>query len=153
MKVIFLDFDGVLLTLSDYVRLAKSGLSLDDLCPSKAVQNLFQELLARTNAKIVVSSSFRIGRTTAELETLLQSWGCSNGHVLGRTSDMKTRGEEIEEWLKQREHTHMDVDRFVILEDDVFDLGNMLPWVVKTEFEVGLTQRHVDEVVERLNDD
>ena len=69
MRVVFLDIDGVLLTLPP------DGHFEAELKPSaEAVSNL-NLLVQVTQARVVVTSHWRIGRTLEQVEDLLKSWG------------------------------------------------------------------------------
>lgn len=90
MKVIFLDIDGVL--NHQYFYTERSGMDtmpkypFSEFCPV-AVKNLNQ-LIEATGAKVVVSSSWRTGRTTEQLQELLNSVGFK-GNVIGKTGNAK----------------------------------------------------------------
>ena len=53
----------------------------------------------------------------------------------------RERGYEIKLWLKQ-----VPVDKFVIL-DDCDDVGNLFPFLVKTDTFIGLQQVHIDKAL------
>jgi len=118
MKVIFLDIDGVL-------NVRRHGRDrFGSLFHSQFVKNL-KQLIIKTNAKIVISSSWRFNG----LDEMQKMWIERElpGEVIGITPftaqyeatesasfmDRCKRGCEIREWLK----TH-PVDSYVILDDD-----------------------------------
>ncbi len=151
MKVIFLDVDGVLLHVGSYRR----GRPYVGEASCVAALN---SLTAATNAVIVVSSCWRIGRTVLELRELLAGWGVS-APILDRTAHSLTnRGEEIKSWLENRASERGDVESFVIIDDDS-DMGDLLPKLVQTSFDTGLLPEHataaakilmsLDEVAQR----
>src|SRR5437016_7412087 len=74
VRVIFLDIDGVLAPIRRWDRYG----DLDPAC----VQVL-NEIVARGGADVVVSSTWRYGRTVAELQVILESKGFT-GRVLDR---------------------------------------------------------------------
>lgn len=95
MKLIFLDIDGVLVTSRHMVQSKKYfGHEFDPEC----VRNL-QEVLEITEAKIVVSSSWREGRTLKQLQSIFEINGIKN--VIGMTPIIEgaIRGKEIMEFL------------------------------------------------------
>src|SRR5689334_1687229 len=104
MKVIFLDFDGVLNSLAF---LRKEPGPLDRLDPA-AVARL-SALAQRSGAKVVISSSWRLQRSLDDLRHLLRSLGFA-GEVVGRTPDLTAtvrvadssavRSMEIRAWLE-----------------------------------------------------
>lgn len=138
MKVIFLDFDGVLNshqsatfwhnkrdqdkwenelyaewqgTLYEYLAL--------EFCPI-ALSNV-EELVRKTGAKIIVSSTWRLHNNVDDLKNILAPAKIVADAVFDRTPRLpgKPRGEEIKAWLDQ----HPEVDQYVIIDDD----RDMLP--------------------------
>src|SRR5258708_533010 len=113
MKVIFLDFDGVLNSRDWFTRreAVRQGIEPDkwkawreehDFDPV-AVKRL-NKLVTEMSAVVVVSSSWRLGRSTQELARILKDVGFV-GSVLDRTPDRSSRAyerfHEIRAWLKQ----------------------------------------------------
>lgn len=157
MKVIFLDFDGVITT-------KRSGYKLD-----KEKMGLVKSICDKTNAKIVISSSWRLNtleNTILNITTVRNpetevpflmpelvvgvtkrmyafSLECNNKHYL------IPRGVEIERYL----HEHKDVDRYVILDDDNDMLLRQAPYFVKTNTEIGITEEEANKAIEILNRD
>jgi hypothetical protein len=156
--VIFLDIDGVLNSKlwreSDkYKDLMKSGLNRD-LCQfDPEAVSLLNDLIAKTNSSIVVSSSWRRGKTIEELQELFDKVKIK-GKVIGKTpalyfiSDIEDykksvpRGNEIKAWIELNHemfNTKVSDLKYVILDDD----SDMLYWqrnnFVKTNNDVGLT--------------
>ena len=143
MKIIFLDFDGVLLPLP------ANGNFERELEPNEeAVKNL-NLLYQLTGARVVVTSSWRNGRTERELGTLLAIWGF-NGPVYGKTSDNsgeEDRKEQINRWLHD---TPAVVESFVILDDDRTDLESLANYLVSPKPDVGLQYHDVVEALRIL---
>lgn len=149
MKVIFLDVDGVLNSEKFFIDNHIRGLldEIDDFC----VQ-LLKEIIDRTGAEIVLSSSWRVGAHSKnpfnpfpKLENALKKHGLK---ILDMTPVLNgTRGKEIKAWLSKH-----SVDKFVIL-DDESDMDDLLPHLVKTTFENGLTRVEVEKCVKMLNGD
>jgi hypothetical protein len=120
MKVIFLDFDGVLNLIPqghDYY---------GGIFHPEFVKNL-ERIIDETGAKLVISSSWRHGG----LERMKMMWEHRSypGEIIGITPDLRwrthpdkletnekeyVRGDEIESWL----NLHPDVTNYVILDDD-----------------------------------
>jgi len=120
MKVIFLDFDGVLNLISqghdDY-----GGIFHEHF-----VNNL-KELVEATDAKIVVSSSWR----SSGLKYVRDMWEHRNypGEVIAITPklrDCRIRGKEIAVFMEL-----FHVDNYVILDDDTDMLDEQLDNFVK----------------------
>ena len=105
--MIFLDFDGVLAPIRRWDR-------YEDLDP--ACVQVLNEIVARCSADIVVSSTWRYGKTVAELQAMLDAKGFA-GRVLDKTPSGPPgtdRGEEIAAWLAEH-----DVESYVIIDDHV----------------------------------
>lgn len=136
MRVIFLDFDGVIVTA--HTRYHRG----DPWC-------IFwlNDLIKKTEAKIVVSSMWRTGRTVEELRALLKKWGVK-AEVIDRTpflSGSTVRGAEIAHWLNSRS----DVESFVILDDDA-DMAELMPRLVRTDVHHGMDGDDAKKAVEML---
>ena len=105
--MIFLDFDGVLAPIRRWDR-------YEDLDP--ACVQVLNEIVARCSADVVVSSTWRYGKTIAELQEILDAKGFE-GRVLDKTpsgAPGADRAEEIAAWLAEH-----DVDSYVIIDDHV----------------------------------
>jgi hypothetical protein len=147
MRIIFLDFDGVLVNRQSFLTrnaLYERGSRQQEKADPPCV-NALNRIIRETGAYIVVSSSWRLGTPLCELETLLLDWGV-RGVVLDKTPvyPSKTRGFEIEGWLQTCAATN-----FVILDDDT-DMGALLPRLVKTSFKTGLTEADADKAIALL---
>lgn len=127
MKIIFLDIDGVL-NHEQFYRERKD--KSNNICP-KSVHNL-NILCEETGAKVVISSTWRLGRTDKELQDLMFKAGFT-GHVVSQTPSLREqrdclRGNEILKWIKDnKEYLNADYYNFteyVILDDD----SDMLYW-------------------------
>jgi len=124
-RVIFLDIDGVLAPIRQWDRYG----DLDPAC----IQVL-NEIAARGGADVVVSSTWRYGKTVAELQEILEAAGFT-GRVLDKTPTGLPgagRGEEIAAWLA--EHA---VAGYVIVDDHV-DMGELQTHLVLTHPAHGL---------------
>lgn len=142
MKIVFLDFDGVLNSLSFCRAFPQRGLiGLDEV----AVQRV-RKICFRTGAKIVVSSSWRIIHALEDLQYRLGALGLPMDWVIGVTpKHLKSRGHEIQTWLDE----HPEVTNFVILDDDS-DMAHLMDRLIQTTFEDGLLEKHVKLAVEML---
>lgn len=149
MKIIFLDIDGVLNVYG------KQQDKYGQIFHKHLVDNL-KKIIDETNAKIVLSSSWRL----AGLKTIQDMWKYRNlpGAVIDitphRPNDDLTRGEEIELWLMKNN----PIDAYVILDDDT-DI-HQLNHFVKTSDNIdhidcvdigyGLTSICADKAIEIL---
>ena len=129
-RVIFLDIDGVLAPIRRWDRYG--DLSLNCI-------QVLNDIVAASGADVVVSSTWRHGKTVAELQELLETGGFV-GRVLDKTpSGIRGayRGDEIAAWLA--EHA---VAGFVIIDDHV-DMGELRSHLLLTEPAHGLQPANV----------
>lgn len=156
MKVIFLDIDGVLNNLSCYGK----GQTADvyTRADSRCVEAL-NRVTKETGARIVVSSVWRHAGLK-KIRDILRAWGVT-GKVIGCTPDLARkaqdsalylatqRGDEIQAWLDAHAE-RARVDGFCIIDDDA-DMKHLLPKLVQTDFDHGLTQAHAERVIAMLS--
>lgn len=155
MKVIFLDIDGVLNSRHTPLKKCFKGFEEDERTDPRCVQ-LLNTVVERTQAKIVISSAWRIQHSAEELQAYFKHCGFT-GEIIGVTPvllnvdldpedpDEWERGDEIQEWLDNNE-----VENFIILDDDS-DMGYLKLHLVKTSFEVGLTAEDAAVVIKELS--
>jgi hypothetical protein len=88
-----------------------------------AIQNL-NKIIEENDAKVVICSSWRLGRSVKELQDILNSWG-AKCEVIGVTPKKmsSTRGEEIWMWIRDNSSK---IKGFCILDDSLFDIS---PWL------------------------
>jgi hypothetical protein len=135
--VIFLDIDGVLAPIRRWDRYG----DLDPVC----IQVL-NEIVARGEADVVVSSTWRHGKTVAELQEMLEAAGFA-GRVLDRTPtglEGASRAEEIAAWLAEN-----DVSGYVII-DDHAAMGELHTHLVLTHHARGLQPDDVPRAIALL---
>lgn len=140
MKLIFLDIDGVLIT-----RYSKTS-----WIPHPSCVSALQKILDNTGADIVVSSSWRLIHGI-DLNKVLFQFGLINFKCLGPTPDLKgdnQRGDEITEWFKMQSIDPSNT-RFVII-DDNDDMGELLPFLIRTNWEDGLSFDLADRAIRLL---
>jgi len=136
-RVIFLDIDGVLAPIRRWDR-------YEDLDPA-CIQRL-NEIVAEGGADVVVSSTWRHGKTVAELQGMLDAQGFA-GRVLDKTPTNipgASRGDAIAAWLA--EHA---VVGFVII-DDHADMGELRTHLVQTQPSRGLQAADVPRALAML---
>jgi hypothetical protein len=164
MKIIFLDFDGVLNNdpfLDDVLRKENANHCLDiaahkQIIPEKV--ELVNEIIAKTNAKIVISSTWRQLHDIDFLRNLLKDMGLI-GEIIGTTpikrvdtncfwpnSPFTSRGDEINEWMKGKK-----IDSYVILDDINEFFGDQEIRFVETDAMIGLTKNNVELAIDILN--
>lgn len=137
MKIIFLDIDGVLnheLFYRDRHEKIKAKTwdvkhPQSEFDPSSVL--FLNDLIKDTGAKVVISSTWRMGRDTKELRELMASVGFV-GEIIDKTPIMRqsgvVRGNEIHKWIMDHTDsigcaTH-EYRHYVILDDD----SDMLYW-------------------------
>lgn len=146
MKVIFLDFDGVVNSQNgDIVRLKDSGLSGGFYQP-ELIDNVNRVLEAVPEAKIVVSSTWRLGKTVEELQEVCDAMGLK-GEVVGKTISLGTysvRGNEILAFIKDNkdllgyEYSYY-YKSYVIIDDDSDMLLPQAKNFIQVDNEYGFT--------------
>ena len=136
MKIIFLDFDGVLNSLQSVYYWKNRGEDFpDNWCPV-ACNNLNLLLNNFPDLGIVISSTWR-GHGMERCKQVLKKHNIDTSQIIGMTPKLwKERGYEIEEWL----NTNQDkkIEDFIIL-DDSSDMGPYLntPHFIQTDDRVG----------------
>lgn len=144
MKVIFLNIDGVLTNESNYQY---------SILDKNNVQ-LFNKLLEESGAIVVISSSWRLMISIAEISSRLKAAGFKYfDRLLGITpvlSSEYTCADEIYAWIKQ-----MPIQKYVVINDDKFEDNNILTTtfgdnVIVTNPVVGLTDVKVKEALRLL---
>ena len=129
-RVIFLDIDGVVAPIRRWDRYG----DLDPACI-----RVVNEIVASGDADVVVSSTWRHGRTVEELQAMLEAAGFT-GRVLDKTPNGPPgagRGEEIAAWLADH-----PVDGYVII-DDHAGMGELGTHLVLTAPAHGLQRADV----------
>lgn len=150
MKVIFLDVDGVLNSDEYFDRIEKLNeygilreIDIDKLL-------LVKRLVLETDAKIILTSSWRYTKNGTLLRALLQDYGIDTDLTPQINNN---RGEEIRKWLMENK-----VEDYVIVDDEVhstFDKDN-LDRLIKISngnginFGEGLQEKDVEEIIKRL---
>jgi hypothetical protein len=139
MKVLFLDFDGV---LNSYHSPRSNG----DIFSPVSCLCLNQVLSLEPELKIVVSSAWRL-HGLEYVRRVLDKNGIDPARVIDVTGrEVGFRGYQIQCWLDR----NPGVENFVIL-DDESDMGSLMHKLVKTRSFKGLTPEEVPLVVETLN--
>lgn len=155
IKVIFLDIDGVLQTRRSSRAFNDMGiLSVLDPVGVKFLDTICGE---DPSIKVVISSTWRLGRTRSDFSVIFGALGAINlkralywgaGDVVGDSNDFKTlnlkgiRGDEVEEWLAR----HPDVEEYVILDDDSDFHEYQKSRLVQTSYDVGISHDNMLQV-------
>lgn len=152
MNIIFLDIDGVLNTwrFQDYqvkhheCDSWNAQFNFDPIC----MKNL-KELIDKTNAYIVISSSWRdTDNGIKDICNNLKLYEIINDRYFSSTPLLKdkTRGEEIKEWL----YMFSDMDINYVILDDENDIGDLEDRLVQCNDYYGFTKNELKKALELL---
>lgn len=146
MKVIFLDFDGVLNSNKYFINSTENQpFFLED-----EKMELLKNIINETNAKIVLSTSWReIWGIDLEISKKLKEYFDSyNIDIFDVTPCINyNRVDEINFWIKQHK-----IRSFVILDDITGPWYNLESNVIVTNIDFqGLTEEHVKKAINILN--
>lgn len=156
MRVIFLDIDGVLNSVSSFIynnRLNLLGLtktfSYESMCPI-ACSNLQYVLEECPDTKLVISSTWRKYNTLEELKDKFQKNLISSDRVIGVTPVDQDgyRGTEIQSYLD----CNPEVTTFVILDDDQ-DMKPYMNKLVRVDSKNGFTFIDAEKLIQKLGED
>ena len=137
--IIFLDIDGVLLDYT-YLHAMRSGMNMN---PAKIA--LLKTLLEETGADIVVSSAW----SAEAVKKQLTKHRCYPERILGHTpriSISSRRDREILAWLEAN-----PTNKWITLEDELFDMGEVLDHVIHIDSEIGLTPEDCEKAKAMLD--
>ena len=154
MKVIFLDIDGVLNSVTDFLEARHYGHihneGIEIISPGKLY--LVEHIIGKTDAKIVISSSWREMYSLKELYDMfyIRGFTLPRTSIVGKTeiceSDVdhySRRSIEISKWLDVHDH----VESYVILDDeDRFESRHKNNLVTTNMFD-GLNMSLADDAV------
>lgn len=141
-KIIFLDVDGVLQTPEDTY----------DFNPSK--MRMLGEIVARTDAAIVISSDWRRNPSSiARLRSELLHYGLTIFDITHFAERRVKRKEEIKKWLRENEGW----TTVAIIDDDEYAMvyspkeGRLIRFF-KIDGNVGITDDHVSKIIAFLGE-
>jgi hypothetical protein len=156
MKIVFLDIDGVLNShaysvernLADPTHEMRAGFLPKNprfwapMIDKKAMPRL-NKIIAETDAKIVISSSWRHANPAKKMQTILELAGFV-GEVIDQTPVMEgPRSWEISSWLA----ANATAKRFVILDDGKSAGEGLEKWFIHTDLSHGLQDEHVARAI------
>ena len=159
IRVVFLDFDGVLNHDALFLALPRDRTTADCLTDARSFDPACVErvnvICERASAVVVVSSSWRCMFKMAVIRSILKRHGL-RAKVIGDTprlhrtpdGEERVRGHEIQAWLDARAKWQA-IESFTIL-DDSADMAHLLPQLVRTPFATGLGDEHVEQAVAML---
>lgn len=145
MKIIFLDIDGV---MNNWIESKPSNKHESLEFAASCVENL-KYLLKKTNARIVISSTWRIGETEKTLKEKVFSHYDLDKYILDVTPIYwdEPRGLEIKSYLASLHNCN--VEGIVILDDDS-DMEDLKEYLVRTNPKYGLTRKDADLAIKVL---
>lgn len=152
MKAIFLDFDSVITTYN-----SKWKIDMNKI-------NIINDICDKTNAKIVITSSWRIGHRGDVLafngyltqyiiehnylDHVKDAFDKFIGNIVGMTKYIDgVRGDEIKSYMSE----HPEVENYVIIDDDSDMCDYQLFNFVQTDACEGITERDAKLCVDILN--
>lgn len=141
VKILFLDVDGVLNSAQD-------GYSIKLRTDSHL--KFLRMIVKSSGAKIVLSSSWRIGFTPAS-KNLLQRFKEYGLDLMDCTPELSgsCRGDEIRQWLTDNSYDY-DIENFVILDDEA-DMAEFTDKnLVQTDTNIGLQKQDAIECIKML---
>lgn len=152
-KIIFLDFDGVMVTDRYQEQLMTSGSPLRDEHGVKfdpvCAENL-RRIINNTDADVVVTSTWKM---EMGLDGIRKMWSDRNlpDKVIGITPDIDIlhRGNEIETWLGRQTGSV----RYAIIDDcPILDFfrEEQLPFLFKVDERTGLDEETANRIIEHL---
>lgn len=161
-SLLFLDIDGVLNTVA-----ARHRFGNDALSPHCLIA--LADIINKTNAKIVISSDWRLGHVSIDSFTTsfnkciqmncTEDWARKIiiNAIVGMTLDFGNmnakgiinRGAQVQEWIDANGFD----GRFACIDDDIdlFDGFNHRDCLFVTDPDVGLTEKIADSVIKHLN--
>ncbi len=128
-KIVFLDFDGVMITRRSYREPLKRLGQIAQADP-ECVEQL-NRITNATGAHIVVTSTHRHYYSLEETRVWMKAWGVKGnvtGYTPGHNSSAEPRGMEIQEWL-DKSGQEIEVESIVILDDNT-DMAHLLDRLV-----------------------
>ena len=152
-KILFLDFDGVMVTDRHQEQLASTNRPLRDGYGAKfdpvCVENL-RRIIDSTDADIVVTSTWKMNLRLDDIQRMWQTRSLP-GKVIGVTPDIDTvhRGNEIRAWID----AYGGDCRYAIIDDcPILDFfrEEQLPFLFKVDERTGLDGNTARKVIEYM---
>jgi hypothetical protein len=142
MKVLMLDIDGVLNTWEGLSQYGIHYIDADRV-------SLLKAIVYATDAKIVLSSTWRIRKEDFDMvKAVLLSHGMEIYDVTPQTFGGH-RGHEIGLWLEEK--ACLPVNKYAILDDDIYAGVSREDSYFQTYMDEGLTARIAEKVINHLN--
>lgn len=141
MKIIFLDVDGVLNSELD---------SFDWYVQTDYHFELLKSLVDKTQAKIVLSSSWRKSKDSLEtIKSRLQDFGIDVYDVTPSiNSPYSKRGDEIKQWIDTQDFS---ISSFIILDDNSDMCEYTTTNLIQTDIKIGFQKQDYEKALKMLN--
>lgn len=148
--IIFLDIDGVLNNLSllfNRIPFVKNNNCEDNMLCQHSIRVL-NKLVEDINAKVVLSSAWRIIYTKELMNEILQRNGATFEITDYTESLPYERGTEISKWLRDNIENRIGFNKYIILDDESDMLLNQKDNFFQIDPEFGLTSEICCQIVE-----
>ena len=154
--LIFLDIDGVLVTWDSLLE-NKNATRERDIFDKKCT-SIFNDIimLSSKKCKIIISSSWRIGRRIEELQNIFTK---NNVSILpfSKTGSSKTgqRGKEILTWLSDNNLSHVNTN-FLVIDDEICDITPFIDlkkiYQIRGSLKTGLIEEDKLNILKRIKE-
>lgn len=164
---IFLDIDGPCLSVNHRKRLKENGKSTapQNIEFEKSILDLIHNVIVETNAKIILSSTWRFGLDVKENvqldpqhKNLIEQFALSGLAISDCTPirDDGCRGKEILEFLETYASDHninKDNIAYIVIDDDSWDIDPYIhpAYFIEVDGVVGFTKNDSDFAIYSLN--
>lgn len=143
-KAVFVGIDGVFNSTEFFKSQENSKIKDTREWPGKTLDPIkikkFNKIAKMPKVVVVISSSWRKHESKEEIEELLRKNG-AEFRILDVTPVLNTtKGEEISKWLDENPF----IDKFAIIDDDD-DMGELLPFLVRTTNQKGLEDSQIEK--------
>ena len=149
MKVIFLDFDGVLNSEASFrCESRRKTRNIQDLLSPVLCSNLQFILEHDSSVRLIISSTWRAHHTKVELQNILNNYGVEAARIIGYTP--RTLGGDRAHEINLALEEWPNITKFVIIDDDddVLNVKDPRGHVFQTTPDDGLTLKQAKKIVE-----
>ena len=155
--IIFLNIDGVLISENYIMSLASKLDILYSRIGNRSIMNfeedkinLLKKIIEKTNAYIVVSSSWNKDNTLDDIKNIFKKYDLDKRIIDITPYLCKKRGYEVQDWIDNNTDNFMflDKDNFLILDDQ--KIGHLEEYHVKTNSKTGMTNNDCKKVLNKL---
>ncbi len=153
MKILFLDIDGVLNNQTHF-----QNKQIDTSRFDKTNVSALNKIVEETNAKVVISSTWRVLYSLEELKEIFKEEGVK-ADIMGYTEslhnvetfEMASRGFEISEWIRKNQNSFKNgIENYAIIDDEDDFLDSQKEHFFPTDGTIGLTENNASKIIEFL---